>query len=499
MSTLFGLIINLLDQDRHPAVYFDLDLQTITHVNDAFKNVFKQGDLIESKMIQAINQQLEYAEFKYHNKTYLASFLKIKEDEIKGILIRFGESYTNMLDRYIDDFFFTNATPCLIIDDKSSIKAINRKFEQEFDVTPEDLIGRSILEILSHRSLTADQTKQLMKLNTGGVYFDDKIYLIFDNDIEIPAHLNITPLFDYDKYIGGFVTAHSRVNHVKLSLITDSYRKVVKTMSDAIIILDDKFEVIYPNQTMIDLVGYSKDDLVGKPFSVFDKSKHEESFESNVFNQVNKYGDWQGETWITRKDNKSIFVWLKISIVTDLHKQYRIYVATYRSLLHQKENPTMLQYFAQKDALTSLYNRFYFNNEVTEKLESNPELVQHSAFIDMEHFKRINDYYGHMFGDDVLVRFGQIINSIFSGHLTARYGGDEFVVYFNENVTNDDLVGYQRKFDEEVDLFFKDRTPEINVTASFGIATFPMEGTSIQELINAADKKMYNKKRGKTG
>ncbi len=188
LSTLFGLIINLLDQDRHPAVYFDLDLQAITHENDAFKTVFTNRDEIEQKMILAINQQLDYAEFKYHKKTYLASFLKIKEDDIRGIIIKFGESYTNMLDRYIDDFFYTNATPCLIIDDKSLIKAINHKFENEFKVSNEDLIGHSILDVLSLRSLSKEHYEQLTKLQTGGIYFDNNIYLSFKERDEIPTH-----------------------------------------------------------------------------------------------------------------------------------------------------------------------------------------------------------------------------------------------------------------------------------------------------------------------
>ncbi len=268
-------------------------------------------------------------------------------------------------------------------------------------------------------------------------------------------------------------------------------------MSDAIIVLDDQFKVIYPNQAMIDLSGFSKNDLIHTNFHLFDTSKHGDTFKNDVINQVNQYGEWQGETWLKRADKKTIFVWLKLFRVTDIHQQFKLYVASYRNLSHRDDDPNMLQYFAQKDALTSLYNRFYFNSEVTQKLQSKKHLKQYLAFIDMDNFKLINDQFGHMFGDDVLVRFGQILKSIFSGHLIARYGGDEFVVYFNGKTTDNDIKMYQLEFQQQVVTFFKKTIPNVNVTASMGIAVYPEDGTSIQELIDTADKKMYHLKRGK--
>src|SRR5690606_16244798 len=151
---------------------------------------------------------------------------------------------------------------------------------------------------------------------------------------------------------------------------------------------------------------------------------------------------------------------------------YKVYLATYRDLSNRNSNPNMLQYLAQKDTLTNLYNRYYFNNEVTQRLQLKPNLKQHLAFIDMDNFKSINDQYGHMFGDEVLSRFGQIINSIFSGQLIARYGGDEFVVYFNEKVSEKEIEIYQREFYIHIEKFFKEITPDLNVSASIGFATF---------------------------
>ncbi len=498
MTTLFSLLTSLIDHDRNPVVYLDLDQQTILHENDAFKDVFKDVDIIEKKMILAINQQLDYLEFGYQGRFYFASFLKVKEDDLRGIIIKFNESNHSMLDRYMDNFFYTNNIPGLIIDDKSLIKAINTKFTETYNLLEKDLIGQSISTLISSKYLNDQQKDKLSRLSQGDVYINEFVYINGGNSQEIPVTLNVTPLFDYDRYIGGFVTVESLVERIKLSVIANSFQQVVESMSDAVILLDDQLRVIYSNQSYLDLTGYAKDDLIGRKIKVFDSSKHSESFENDVYQQVDLHDVWQGETWLKREDKRIVFVWLRLFKITDNDQHYKLYVASYRSLSHRDENSNMLIYYAQKDALTGLFNRYYFNDEVTQKLNRKKHQKHHLAFIDMDNFKTINDRFGHMFGDDVLVRFGNLINMIFSGHLIARYGGDEFVVYFDEKVSDNEVEDYQKEFEVKVDEFFKHIAPNLKVRASIGIAEYPTDGDNIQELINKADEKMYLYKRGST-
>jgi len=152
---------------------------------------------------------------------------------------------------------------------------------------------------------------------------------------------------------------------------------------------------------------------------------------------------------------------------------------------------------AVRDNLTGVYNRLYFH----ERLEA--ELInaktKHCEFtlamLDIDHFKRFNDTYGHLFGDRVLKTVAEVMSqSIRSEDIIARFGGEEFIILFPNTSLNKayKIVERLRKKIESTNV--SDGSVCASITASFGIASFPQNASNVTELLKNVDDALYKAK-----
>jgi diguanylate cyclase (GGDEF)-like protein len=154
---------------------------------------------------------------------------------------------------------------------------------------------------------------------------------------------------------------------------------------------------------------------------------------------------------------------------------------------------------AMTDEMTSLYNHRYFKvrleNEMREHIERKKSLAL--VIIDIDHFKKFNDSYGHRTGDKVLIEVAHCIkDTCRSTDVAARYGGEEFACILPD-IGNDDItiIGERMRKAIEKRLVKTENFGTLNVTASLGIAIFPKHGDEINKLIEAADSALYEAKR----
>jgi diguanylate cyclase (GGDEF)-like protein len=155
------------------------------------------------------------------------------------------------------------------------------------------------------------------------------------------------------------------------------------------------------------------------------------------------------------------------------------------------------------DPLTTIYNRRFINDFLTKETERSKRLNRQFSIVmcDLDDLKIINDTYGHLSGDIVLKSFSQlIINSLRKLDVVGRYGGDEFMLILpetnNENACK--IVDRLRLKAEESEIRVQKDT-KVKITASFGIATFPDNGKSSDDLLAAADYRLYKAKRKEKG
>jgi two-component system cell cycle response regulator len=159
-----------------------------------------------------------------------------------------------------------------------------------------------------------------------------------------------------------------------------------------------------------------------------------------------------------------------------------------------------LEQLAQTDPLTQLLNRRALTERITAEMERALRYDSTMALlmIDLDHFKRVNDTYGHLVGDDVLRDVGQLLSdTIRTSDIVARYGGEEFLVLLPE--TDD---GGAESFAERIrdaialHLFASDSVAEpLRLTASVGVAVYPAARIeSVEDLFARADAALYRAK-----
>ena len=185
-------------------------------------------------------------------------------------------------------------------------------------------------------------------------------------------------------------------------------------------------------------------------------------------------------------------------------------LARVRSLLRQKELHDELQekvveleraredlkQLANTDGLTGLYNYRHFKEQLQQELTraTRYNLNVSLVIMDIDHFKHYNDRNGHPAGDAVLKKLSALLmTNVRSMDLAVRYGGEEFCLVLVE--TNKSAAGVAaekiRKLIEDNSFEFEDSQPDGKLTISTGVATFPEDGTAFNELVEAADKRLY--------
>ncbi|WP_249348084.1 GGDEF domain-containing protein [Pseudoalteromonas aurantia] len=154
-------------------------------------------------------------------------------------------------------------------------------------------------------------------------------------------------------------------------------------------------------------------------------------------------------------------------------------------------------YLANHDPLTGLPSRQYGTQYLSEMVKQCA--LKHNKlallFIDLDGFKTVNDNLGHTEGDALLIKTAQKLQeSIRASDLVARLGGDEFIVVLTPITHSSDYLEIANRILQKVDFSYSTNNKSAHVTASIGIAVYPDDANSAQDLIRVADLAMYQAK-----
>ncbi len=261
------------------------------------------------------------------------------------------------------------------------------------------------------------------------------------------------------------------------------YRDLVETAHDLVWSMDAEGHWTYLNKASVNLYGYPPNEMIGMAVSDFQHPDYAEQ-EQAAFNEIKTQHDlYQFETVHRNRHGKDIWLSFNARAQTDNEGNIVRITGTARDITATRNYQHQLSYQAEHDALTGLYNRRFFQQELDRLIARVARSAETSGllYIDLDQFKYINDTLGHAAGDDLLIEISKMISAhAREGDLFARFGGDEFTLLLYD-IDPDNLEKVAENFRHLFDEFiFHHEGNGFSVSCSIG-ATLIDENTGTSE------------------
>jgi diguanylate cyclase (GGDEF)-like protein/PAS domain S-box-containing protein len=294
---------------------------------------------------------------------------------------------------------------------------------------------------------------------------------------------------------------------------------MVDNSPDLIYILNLAGEFTFVNDSVTKLLGFKKSELIGKHFSdfiadedslkaeyLFNERRRESRSNRTVelglkCNAANSSRSFETTTCPIELNSMGIY-----SVSSKDSKKVSTYQGTYgvaRDISRRKKAEKLITYQAYHDLLTKLPNRAMLRDRLDlaiKQAERTGETLI-VMFLDLDRFKLINDSFGHVVGDQLLVEVaGRLKTEIRTGDTLARLGGDEFMLLLPQPTSRAQAESVAQKLIASLQQPFYLRGKEVYINVSIGISVFPVDSKDINTLIKNADMAMYEvKSAGKNG
>ena len=266
---------------------------------------------------------------------------------------------------------------------------------------------------------------------------------------------------------------------------------------EGVLVTDARGLIVHVNRAFMAITGYRREDVMGQQPSLFKSGRHSSNFYQQMFQSLERTGEWSGEIWNRRKSGEIYPQWQTIRVIHDDHGKVSHYVAVFSDISAIKDSEHELAYLAHHDPLTGLPNRLLFTDRAQQALASAQIHKRGCALLvlDLDHFKIINDSLGHNVGDQLLKLVGERLKGLFGPGVTlARLGGDEFAVLAEScsHVVQAAALA-QRVLDAMKAPFIFDGN-QLFISVSIGISLFPSDALSAEQLLRNADSALFKAK-----
>ena len=303
------------------------------------------------------------------------------------------------------------------------------------------------------------------------------------------------------------VAGHKRAEKA-LRMSEERYRDLVESANDMVLRTDKKGCLTYANVSTIRVSGYEEEEIIGKHYlSLFRSDMQDEAanfFRDQIARGIkNTYSEYP----VVRKDGSEVWLGQNTQLIFENGKVVGFQAVsrdiTERRWLEEelKKSEGKYRELSIIDDLTRLYNSRHFYNQLQMELDriERYDYPLTLLLLDLDDFKVFNDTYGHIEGDKVLFRFGQVIKRCLrKGDSAYRYGGEEFTIILPMTSQEEGSVTAERiRAELKQENFSTDPGKNVNLTVSIGLAQYKKK-EDIKDFVNRVDHFMYQgKKRGK--
>jgi len=275
------------------------------------------------------------------------------------------------------------------------------------------------------------------------------------------------------------------------------FRTIVEKSWSGVVLLDANLNFAFAGSSTHHLIGYDEQELVGRPFLEFVHPRDAVAAQS-VFANVLASANQEAHGELRFRHKNGTWVWLE-GFSQNLLQETSVgaIVVNYRDVSQRKETEKQLEYRAYYDSLTGLPNRLLFRDRLVNSLaQARRNRVGLAVmYLDVDHFKLVNDGLGHSFGDALLADVARRLEGALRASDTiSRIGGDEFSILLPEVTSAEAVAGVARKILDSLTQPFTVDGHDLFVTASIGISCYPADGDDVETLLKCADAAMYRAK-----
>jgi diguanylate cyclase (GGDEF)-like protein/PAS domain S-box-containing protein len=378
----------------------------------------------------------------------------------------------------------------------------NRASEQIYGYTAEEALGSNLLDLI-----IPDEMRDFVRQG---------VTQMFESGQRIPAgRLNLK---HKDGHLVAVYSSHTVVSvpgqpTVLFCMDTDM-RELDRTEAElriaatafesqqGILITDAAGVVLRVNRALCDATGYSAEESVGQVPRLLTSDRQPPGFRDQVWRDLQEHDTWQGEVWDRRRTGEVYANWVTVHAVRAPEGTVTHYVWTQTDITQRKEAEAKILHLALYDPLTGLPNRRMLLERLQQAVAASLRHRWFGAllFIDLDHFKTLNDTLGHDLGDLLLQQAAtRLAACIRTNDTAARFGGDEFVIMLedlapdlHEAAQRAEVVGGRilAFLNEPYQL----REHEYVGSVSVGITLFAQAGGTAEDLMRQADLAMYEAK-----
>ena len=371
----------------------------------------------------------------------------------------------------------------------------NKAYARTFGTDENAIVGKTFADVIGKAA--ADQIQpmvELMILHQQAASYERSLPQPDGSVRYIEVHL-LPHVGEQGQTIGAFVLISDITKHrLAERAVRESEERLAKFMqasAEGIVFHKDGF-ITDANPPLCALIGYTLPELLGRPTLDFVAPEHV----ARVAAVMAAGQETAYESAVIDKAGRRIAV--EFIVRTMLRGGERMRMTIVRDIRDRQAAQARIHHLAHHDALTGLPNRMSFMEQLQHHMAAAESEGTRLAllFIDLDHFKRVNDSLGHLVGDTLLRTVSaRILASLRATDVVARFGGDEFMVLLHggpsQEQQHDDVDEVARKLLAAIEVPVNAEGRPISVTPSIGVAFFPGDASTPDELIKNADSAMY--------
>jgi diguanylate cyclase (GGDEF)-like protein/PAS domain S-box-containing protein len=397
---------------------------------------------------------------------------------------------------YFRQLFENSPEAIVLLDNEDRVIDANPSFEQLFDYTVAEARGRRVNSLIVPEEM-AEQASGLSEDVLNGQIVSAETVRRRKDGTRVSVWVLGYPIAEGARQVGIFgiyrdITIRKRFER-KLKLQSAA----MNSAANAIFITDYDGRIEWANRAFGRLSGYTEAEVTGRTPQLLDPGWSGEGLDPVAWHSLQPNEVWRGRVVSRSKNGRLYNVEQTVTPLGDPRTGVSHFVVVQEDISERIEAEDRLHRMARRDSLTGLPNRYSFNERLKLELEriSRSGSMVAVLVLDLDHFKDVNDSYGHPMGDELLIAVSKRLRgTLRETNALARLGGDEFAVIQTDLTDPENARGLASRL---LDIFrrpFALGGQEIHTSASIGIAVYPPGDAEPRSLVKKADLAMYRAK-----